>query len=191
MGVIEDRRAAVMECFRSPKTINQAISELRISYHTLWRAMQPLIDQGAVVECTWRDGRQKVFVTIGESQDGVVKIVTPGSTLPVGEWATTCYRTPVINNIYDISGALAQTYRYSAYRGTQDEHLAGSMTPVECKAILRESLIFVQRLQIAIEQMLLAPIWDSTKEAAERFGPVEIRNIVQVGEAFEKRHGRG
>lgn len=191
MSVIEERRQSILQAFATPATVDEVAKKLGTSYITVWRAMQPVIEDGLLKEVPWKVGRTKQWVTIGRaSETGTVVITTPTGTLPVGEWTTVTHRQNFLNNILDVSGALSQAYRYQAFRGTQDEHLAGSMTPTECKAELRKVLEFTRRLSLAIEQMLIADIWENTKECAERFGPVDVRAVIQVGEAFEKRHGK-
>lgn len=185
------RQDELVALLRTPMTLNEMQTKLRVSYHTIWRSLKQLQQMGMVHETSWRQGREKVYVANNAAKDGVVYITTPAGSRPLGDWVNQTTFDVILDPIRDISGALAQCYRNSAFKDSaMQEHLAGSMTPQESKAELRKSLEIVRRLVLAAEQMLLADIWtDATPANAEKFGTVDVPLAVQTGEAFERRHG--
>lgn len=149
-----------------------------------------MMRESRIIEVPWRRGREKLFIVNGDiDQHGVLQIVTPGGTQTLAQW---CAFDVTPNEIEDIAGVLSQVWRYSAFQADASQaHLAGSMTPVECKVKLRGSLEFIERLRMALEQMLLADIWEeATPDNAQKFGEVDLQRALKNGEAFERRYGK-
>jgi len=187
---------ALMEFLAQPKTYNQIAEQFGVHKQTAWRLVKQLRDLGRVVETPFRHDREATFIAIGETTDeGVVNIVTPAGSRPIGWWASLITEENMqpgkgLDAIRDLSGALAHLWRYRVYVGDPEhEHLAGSMSVLETKSKLRFTLEFLRRLAVATEQCLLAPIWDEDSDVIAAYGPVVSAQMVELGEAFENRHG--
>jgi hypothetical protein len=186
-----DRRYLVVEFLRTPKTIKEMQAEFKVAYATIWRVIRDLKRQDLVVETPWRTGKEKCYVAKTNQEGMTVRIITPAGPQTIGWWASAISSPKDVPKVFNVSGALAQLWRFRAFSNTDTQkHLAGSTLPVECKAQLRESLEFLKRLEIAVEQMLLAPVWKEDVDIIEAFGEVDARVMVEIGEAFESRLGK-
>jgi hypothetical protein len=191
------RRTAILVALRTPKTLKELEEETHCKYHTIWRALKPLREAGVIEECTWRRGREAVYVATNQNEDGVTYITTEAGALPVGAWAEMDQATmnnTLLAKVRDIPRSLAQAWRYSKYSAlkTLEQANAGSMDPGECKAALRKSLEHLRTLELAVEQMLLADIWaEATPDNADKFGVTDPAQVLENGAQFERMHGRG
>lgn len=187
----EARRQAILEYFRVPHTLYDGAEEWNVDHTTVWRWLTDLIEEGIIIKAPFRDGKRDKYVTDGDagSTRKVLRIFTPNGNHPVGVWAE-----QQLLEVRDVGGAIAQAWRYSKYHDNPElQHLAGSITPVECKAVIRERLELVRGLVMALEQMLLLPVWETADEAtADRYGVEPSREdaVVRVAVAFEQRRGQ-
>lgn len=187
----EARRQAILEYFKMPHTLYEAAEEWNVDHTTVWRWLNTLLDEGIMIKAPFRDGKRDKYVTNSDagSKSTVLRIFTPKSNAPVGAWGV-----QTLSEFKDVGGAIAQAWRYSKFHGNPElQAQAGSITPVECKAVIRERLETSKALTVALEQMLLLPIWEDASEVmAERYGVSEdIEHIViKAAVEFEGRRGQ-
>lgn len=223
-AVKRGRRNQVLEGLRTPKTIYTLSNEIGVPHYTLRLIVLELEQEGLIQQTNWTDSRKKVYVSVTkEHDDGVVWIAEPGGAAwPLGDYVGRSgdpYPTRVNeagkliqystamekvnvgwhNHVSNIDGALAQAYMQSLYKEELDKHIedgekAGAMSLQDCRSAMREELNWLEGMRTVVEQLILAPIWDSpTKVNARKFGKLLLNEMATslIARQFEKRHGYG
>src|SRR5215467_2394743 len=151
-------------------TIYELSEELHISEWLVQRSIKIMEERGLVKESTWRggkSGKQKVWVLLagpGDPAKPVVKVQWPSGEARAAIIVANALRHD--QHFRDVSGAMAQAYRYSHYVNAPfpDSAKAGSTTPLQCKATVREALDFTRKLVQTLEALLIAPLWETSLE---------------------------
>jgi DNA-binding Lrp family transcriptional regulator len=192
----ERQKQAILEFLKDSHTYAEIAEQFGIHKQTAWRVVKELRDEGKVVETPFRSDKQANYIAIGgAAEDGTIMIVLPSGARSLGQWAMQYAPSlwpQTCSPLQDVSGALAHLWRYQVYKGDETKrHLAGSMTPTETKAELRKVHEWSKRLAVAIEQMLLAPIWTDDCDIIEVFGEkIQPAELIEAGQEFEQRRGR-
>jgi hypothetical protein len=214
---IQQREEQIAEMLRTPHTMEELCDKFRMSRSTLQRLVKGMEERHLVKTVPWREGKKKRWVSVVNDDgelDPVVKIITEGGAFPIMNWliynepfdlapfqeADKNMQIPIrllsrYSPIRLVANVLGQVWRYSFYNQHPNElsrAQAGSMTPIECKAIVRQALEWTRKQEVVLEQILLAPIWENKlgePTILERLGNLsadEIAKCVALGQELEK-----